>query len=262
MSFYIAWNEAILKILGKKWVWVPFLPRFSWKGQAKLIFEEKLFVHFLRYLNIQFQKKNWQIDCCLLLSSSSLDAEHADFSFHACAAQKTLSGLNTSLITKKSHVSGQRFDGLTRDEEKYLLNVRDYEIKSLESFLNLAHPCQLAELFWPGWCWRSHRHVQCGIFSCATTTTTTKWSSSKEISIQPRCSKTFRQICLQHFSSILKTQPSRKGACNYYNEIWGKEDGMDDGSCVFNWLMCLICLSQHQQAYYHFFSCLSFCICS
>lgn len=96
-------------------------------------------------------RQNWQIDCCLRLSSSSLAAEHADFSFHPCAAQKTLPGLNTSLITKKSHVSRQRFDGLTRDEEKYLLNVRDYEIKSLESFLNLAHPCQLAELFWPGW---------------------------------------------------------------------------------------------------------------
>lgn len=58
--------------------------------------------------------------------------------------------------------------------------------------------------------------------------------SSKEISIQPGCSKTFRQICLQHLSSILKTQPSRKGASNYYNEIWGKAGGMDDGRWVFN----------------------------
>lgn len=42
------------------------------------------------------------------------------------------------------------------------------------------------------------------------------------------------QMCLQHFSSTLKTQPCRKGASNYYNEIWGKEDRMDDGRWVFN----------------------------
>lgn len=37
---------------------------------------------------------------------------------------------------------------------------------------------------------------------------------------------------------------------------------MGDGSCVFNRLMGLICLSQHHQAYYHFFSCLAFRGCS
>lgn len=126
---------------------MPFLPYFSWKGQAKLIFEEKLFVHFLHYLNIQFQDKIDRLTAVYCSHPAPWLLNTLTSSFHQCAAQKTLPGLNTSLITKKSHVSRQRFDGLTRDEEKYLLNVRDYEIKSLESFLNLAHPCQLAELF-------------------------------------------------------------------------------------------------------------------
>lgn len=125
---------------------MPFLPCFSWRGQAKLIFEEKLLVHSLHYLNILFKDKINRYTA-VYCSHPAPWLLNTLTSFHHCAAQTTLPGLNTSLITKESHVSRQKIDGLTRDEEKYLLNVRDYEIKSLESFLNLAHPCQLAELF-------------------------------------------------------------------------------------------------------------------
>jgi len=54
-----------------------------------------------------------------------------------------LPGLQVSLITQNLHVSGQRLDGVTRAQKKYLLSV--YE-KTLENFLELAHSYQLAPL--------------------------------------------------------------------------------------------------------------------
>lgn len=92
-----------------------------------------------------FTLKRKLADCCVLLSSCPLAAKHAESSFHHCAAQETLPKLKVSLITKNSHVSGQRLNGVTGDEEKYLLSLRDYEKKSLENFLKLAHSCQMAK---------------------------------------------------------------------------------------------------------------------
>lgn len=102
---------------------------------------------------------------------------HAKFLFHCGAAQETLPGFQVSLIIQNFHVTGQRLDGVTQDEEKYLLSV--YEKKTLENFLELAHSCQLAPLLQTSQ-WVEESQASPGfVLSCGTTA----------VSRDPRCSK-------------------------------------------------------------------------